>query len=507
MCGYDRSSVLSYMNVYAAVVIPLPIVGVGVFNLAIYRRWRKSRRRVDHWTRRAAITQTRSLFEREIAGHGLSRGKSAEGLDAVSSSKTQPLCSSRHKEDDTGGCSSNSVRRPHTRQADAGGDSSFVKEVVFADSENETSKEDREAVKSVVHGAAIKQEGGAPEPPLQTDPFVSDAVDKSQGKMLQTYQFVSGVVNKSQPTLQTYPCVSDPSKREQRKVDFFSNADADTDISEINVTNDKFIHDHSTVDTGVREGLYVNGETFGHKTGSQAWDIAGGTPKVRKSAQGERKRTENVSKVKVIREAVVGNRRPPETKFGCVGEAENQSGFTKSNKTVISKDDTLCEREHRIEALPKSDGICGVQNRSKAEESPSALTGTNTQYFTVPICKGRSKKIVSVSITTTGRSGEHAESQPSNTKGGNGGNTRIKASDISLVRSLLAVWVCLLVLCPPYLVGCLVSVYTGGSAELFLTIIWLLFLNNAVNWFLYGALNKAFRKPLLQLLTRLCRFW
>ncbi|KAK7503503.1 hypothetical protein BaRGS_00005424 [Batillaria attramentaria] len=319
------------MNVYVAIFIPLPTVGIGVFNLAIYRRWRKSRRRVGKWTRRGAITQTRTLFEREIAGHGLSRGKDAEGL--VSSSKPPPFCSSRHKEDDTGGCSSNSVRRllPHTRQADAGGESSFVKEVVFADSGQpvdgiETSKEDREAAKTVVHGAAIKQERGAPEPPLQTDPFVSDAVDKSQ-PTLQTDPFVSGVVNKSHPTLQTYPC------------------------------------------------------------------------------------------------------------------------------------------------------------------------------------SGRSKKIVSISTTTTRRSGEHAESQPSNTKGGNGGNTRIKASDIGLVRSLLAVWVSLLVLYTPFVVGCYVSVYTGGSVELSLTINWLVFLNNSINWFLYGALNTSFRKPFLQLFTRLCRFW
>ncbi|XP_076456378.1 melatonin receptor type 1B-like [Babylonia areolata] len=80
----------------------------------------------------------------------------------------------------------------------------------------------------------------------------------------------------------------------------------------------------------------------------------------------------------------------------------------------------------------------------------------------------------------------------------------LSPADIALIRSLVLVFVLLIVLCVPLAAAVAIMGNVPMSADVFCFLIFLFFINNSINWILYGALNKNFRKGYKQLLTSGC---
>ncbi|KAH9503647.1 hypothetical protein Btru_067057 [Bulinus truncatus] len=76
----------------------------------------------------------------------------------------------------------------------------------------------------------------------------------------------------------------------------------------------------------------------------------------------------------------------------------------------------------------------------------------------------------------------------------------ISVKDIHMIKTLLAVFICLVIFMSPYMVTTVLDTANQWSALVHLCCSMLAVVNNAINWMLYGLLNKSFRLGYQQVL-------
>ncbi|KAL8610537.1 hypothetical protein ACOMHN_060457 [Nucella lapillus] len=80
----------------------------------------------------------------------------------------------------------------------------------------------------------------------------------------------------------------------------------------------------------------------------------------------------------------------------------------------------------------------------------------------------------------------------------------LSQAEVLLIRSLVLVFLILILFCTPLVAGVAVMGIVDISPDVFCFLIFLFFFNNSINWVLYGALNKNFRKGYRQLVVATC---
>nr|KAG5701017.1 hypothetical protein BaRGS_022728 [Batillaria attramentaria] len=66
--------------------------------------------------------------------------------------------------------------------------------------------------------------------------------------------------------------------------------------------------------------------------------------------------------------------------------------------------------------------------------------------------------------------------------------------DQAFVRSLFVVFILTLIAFVPFGISRIVETYHGLSVEVAISVTLMLFSNNAVNWIVYGVMNRSFRR-------------
>lgn len=85
-----------------------------------------------------------------------------------------------------------------------------------------------------------------------------------------------------------------------------------------------------------------------------------------------------------------------------------------------------------------------------------------------------------------------------------GSRLAISTSDVAIIRSLVSVFVVLVVFYVPMAVAGIASRVVYVPTDLFQFLILFLFLNHSINWIIYGFMNKHFREGYQRLLMRCC---
>lgn len=78
--------------------------------------------------------------------------------------------------------------------------------------------------------------------------------------------------------------------------------------------------------------------------------------------------------------------------------------------------------------------------------------------------------------------------------------SRMTASEMALIRSLLVISICLFVLYTPFAICIVINLFAHVPAELIVLDTLFLFINCAINWVIYGVMNTSFSKAYMNTL-------
>nr|KAG5703262.1 hypothetical protein BaRGS_034173 [Batillaria attramentaria] len=158
------------------------------------------------------------------------------------------------------------------------------------------------------------------------------------------------------------------------------------------------------------------------------------------------------------------------------GVQERSASNDRSLPAEADADNTLYTRDFtaRLQIEPDITPACSVSNLA-------ANTSSDKIIFSPDPAKEKSKV----------KSPEMESSEKGAKKKKHHTTTR---AEVALVRSLLVISICLLVLYTPFAVCLLTDYGTDVSSEVMVFVSLLLFVNCAVNWVIYGAMNTSFRQ-------------
>nr|KAG5703263.1 hypothetical protein BaRGS_034174 [Batillaria attramentaria] len=119
-----------------------------------------------------------------------------------------------------------------------------------------------------------------------------------------------------------------------------------------------------------------------------------------------------------------------------------------------------------------------------ADSNITAASSVSNLAKPVSTTKPKEKKNRSLRSKILGKGGKKEK------KGGNS----TTSAEVALIRSLLVISICLFALYTPYATCVLVDYGADVPSELMVFVSLLLFVNCAVNWVIYGAMNTSFRQ-------------